>query len=183
MAAPPSLALERGIHFEFSYAPAIRDATSRRYLFSNVLALIRLTRGRNLVLSSAATKEMELRAPWDTINLSETGRDKTAARTERNRRGAVVYSSSLITTCCFMPRLPFVSFSAVLCGIDAATSKASISAHARSVLLHAEARKTLKCVLREVPTTATAAASNHPRPATANDDTKHRDKKAKTSPN
>jgi len=46
------------------------DASSRRYLFANVLAFLRLTRGRNLVLSSAASKEMELRAPWDVINLS-----------------------------------------------------------------------------------------------------------------
>jgi len=68
-----NLALERGMHFEFSYAPAIRDAgAARRYLFANVLALLRLTRGRNLVLSSAAAREIELRAPWDVINLSAT---------------------------------------------------------------------------------------------------------------
>jgi ribonuclease P/MRP protein subunit RPP1 len=65
-----SLAFERNIHFEFSYAPSIRDSASRRYLFSNILAMLRLTRGRNLVLSSAAAREMEIRAPWDVINLS-----------------------------------------------------------------------------------------------------------------
>jgi ribonuclease P/MRP protein subunit RPP1 len=113
------LAIERGIHFEFTYGSAIRDASSRRYLFSNVLSLLRLTRGRNLVLSSAlgasrggggAGNEqlLDLRAPWDVINL------------------------------------------AVMLGIEASVAKATVSAHARAVLLHAEARKTIKCVLREV---------------------------------
>jgi hypothetical protein len=73
-----------------------------------VLAILRLNRGRNVVFSSAAQRDMEIRAPWDVVNL------------------------------------------AVMCGIDAATAKATISAHARAVLLHAEARKTMKCVLREV---------------------------------
>src|SRR4051812_14851114 len=50
-----SVAIERGIHFEFSFAPAIRDATSRRYLFSNLLSMLRLTRGRNLAFSSGAS--------------------------------------------------------------------------------------------------------------------------------
>jgi len=69
-------------------------------------------------------------------------------------------------------------------GLDAATAKATLSAHTRSVLLHAEARKTVKCVLREmkpaplmVATTAAtpsaaensagAAAGGHARPALA----------------
>jgi hypothetical protein len=113
-----SLAIERGIHFEFTYGSAIRDASSRRYLFSNVLSLLRLTRGRNLVLSSAlgasrgggsgGEQLLDLRAPWDVINL------------------------------------------AVMLGIEASVAKATVSAHARAVLLHAEARKTIKCVLREV---------------------------------
>ena len=126
-----NLALERGIHFEFAYAPAIRDAASRRYLFANVLSFLRLTRGRNLILSSAATREMEMRAPWDVINLG------------------------------------------VMCGVDAATSKASISAYARSVLLHAEARKTIKCVLKEVKPpaeTTAAAAGGHAKPTIADAD-------------
>jgi hypothetical protein len=73
---------------------------------------------------------MEMRAPWDVINLG------------------------------------------VMCGVDAATSKASISAHARSVLLHAEARKTIKCVLKEVkaPVETTATAGGHAKPTIADAD-------------
>jgi RNase P/RNase MRP subunit p30 len=59
--------LDRSVHLS---TLSILDSSSRRYLFANVLAFLRLTRGRNLVLSSAASKEMELRAPWDVINLS-----------------------------------------------------------------------------------------------------------------
>jgi len=108
---PINVAIERGIHFEYSYGQALRDASSRRYLFSNILAFLRLTKGRNIILSSGATKEMEMRAPWDVINL------------------------------------------AILCGIEGATSKASVSAHTRAVLLHGEGRKSMKCVLREVSLT------------------------------
>lgn len=149
---PFSLALERGIHFEFSYSPSIRDATSRRYLFSNLLSMLRLSRGRNLILSSGAAKEMELRAPWDVINLG------------------------------------------VLCGIEPPLSKASVSAHARAVLLHAEARKTMKCVLREIKLDATEPASAasasgasaggvHPKPKMTDEETKHKDKRAKLNNN
>jgi hypothetical protein len=54
-----------------------------------------------------------------------------------------------------------------LCGIDGATAKATISAHARSVLLHAEARKTIKCVLKEVTLVdadALTGKAAHPKP-------------------
>jgi hypothetical protein len=114
--------------------------------------MLRLSRGRNLVLTSAAAKEMELRAPWDVINLG------------------------------------------VLCGIDPALAKASITSHARAVLLHAEARKTMKCVLREVkldtsPTVGGGAAATkgggatlaatHPKPNQTDEETQHKDKRAK----
>ena len=68
-----------------------------------------------------------------------------------------------------------------MCGVDGAISKASISAHARSVLLHAEARMTVKCVLREVKPDAAADAKRQ-RPSHNNDAeaNKHKDKKFKT---
>ncbi len=70
-----------------------------------------MTRGRNLLLSSAAVRELDLRSPWDVVSL------------------------------------------ALLCGADPAVAKAALSAHAHAVLLHAEARKTMKCVLREIKAT------------------------------
>ncbi|CAG8482967.1 1548_t:CDS:2 [Ambispora gerdemannii] len=62
-------AIERGIYFEICYAPAIRDSTSRRHLISNAQNLVRVTRGKNLIISSGAQKAMELRGPYDIVNL------------------------------------------------------------------------------------------------------------------
>ncbi|CAG8538630.1 3081_t:CDS:2, partial [Scutellospora calospora] len=63
------LAIERGIFFEISYAPAIRDATSRRHLISNAQNLVRVSRGKNIIITSEAQRAMELRGPYDIINL------------------------------------------------------------------------------------------------------------------
>ncbi|KAF9337352.1 hypothetical protein BG006_005159 [Podila minutissima] len=63
------LAVERGIYFELCYSAAIRDATARRNLISNAQSLIRVTRGKNIILSSQAMKAMELRGPYDIVNL------------------------------------------------------------------------------------------------------------------
>ena len=50
----------------FSYAT---DAAARRHLISNAQQLLRLTRGRHVVLSSGARHPMELRGPDDAVNL------------------------------------------------------------------------------------------------------------------
>ncbi|KAF9405472.1 hypothetical protein BGZ94_003526 [Podila epigama] len=62
------LAVERGIYFEVCYGAAIRDATARRNLISNAQSLIRVTRGKNIILSSQAMRAMELRGPYDIVN-------------------------------------------------------------------------------------------------------------------
>ncbi|CAG8674574.1 2496_t:CDS:2, partial [Ambispora leptoticha] len=62
-------AIERGIYFEICYAPAIQDSTSRRHLISNAQNLVRVTRGKNIIISSGAQKAMELRGPYDIVNL------------------------------------------------------------------------------------------------------------------
>ncbi|KAG0331250.1 Ribonuclease P protein subunit p30 [Podila humilis] len=64
------LAVERGIYFELCYSAAIRDATARRNLISNAQSLIRVTRGKNIILSSQAMKAMELRGPYDIVNFA-----------------------------------------------------------------------------------------------------------------
>ncbi|KAH7056827.1 ribonuclease P/MRP protein subunit RPP1 [Linnemannia elongata] len=62
------LAVERGIYFELCYGAAIRDATARRNLISNAQSLIRVTRGKNIIISSQAMRAMELRGPYDIVN-------------------------------------------------------------------------------------------------------------------
>ncbi|KAJ3055906.1 Ribonuclease P protein subunit p30 [Rhizophlyctis rosea] len=64
-----NLAISRGIHFEICYAPAIRDQTARKHLITNAAALIRLTKGKNVIITSEAQRAMEVRGPYDVINL------------------------------------------------------------------------------------------------------------------
>lgn len=57
--------LASGAVFEVEYAPAIRDATRRRFFAANVAELLRLTRGRGVLLTSGAAAALELRRPAD----------------------------------------------------------------------------------------------------------------------
>jgi ribonuclease P/MRP protein subunit RPP1 len=74
------LAIARGIHFELTYADAIRgmpfltsvtgvDVGSRRNIMANAKSLVRATKGKNILLSSGARSVMECRAPYDGINV------------------------------------------------------------------------------------------------------------------
>ncbi|XP_070539901.1 ribonuclease P protein subunit p30-like [Ptychodera flava] len=66
---PVKAAIERGIHFEINYAPAVRDSTARRNIISNALSLMSMCKGKNIILSSDAESAMELRGPYDVANL------------------------------------------------------------------------------------------------------------------
>jgi ribonuclease P/MRP protein subunit RPP1 len=57
--------LRAGCVFEASYAPAIRDPTCRRFFVSNLASLLRLSRGKGVLLTSAARAAAELRTPAD----------------------------------------------------------------------------------------------------------------------
>ncbi|KNC99129.1 uncharacterized protein SPPG_05388 [Spizellomyces punctatus DAOM BR117] len=65
-----NLALQRGLFFEISYGGAIRDASARRHLIRNAASLIRATKGKNVIITSEAQKDLELRGPYDVINLA-----------------------------------------------------------------------------------------------------------------
>lgn len=56
-------AISSGMLFELRYSPAIRDASMRRAFFTHAATLLRVTRGRGLILSSGARSPLELRAP------------------------------------------------------------------------------------------------------------------------
>ncbi|EEF29566.1 protein with unknown function [Ricinus communis] len=63
-------AMERGVHFEITYSDLIVDVQVRRQMISNAKLLVDWTRGRNLIISSAAPSVNELRGPYDVANLS-----------------------------------------------------------------------------------------------------------------
>uniref|UniRef100_UPI0037E94A89 ribonuclease P protein subunit p30 isoform X1 n=1 Tax=Semicossyphus pulcher TaxID=241346 RepID=UPI0037E94A89 len=67
--APVNGAMERGVVFEVSYSAAIRDSTLRRYTIANAVSLMETCKGKNVILSSAAEKPLELRGPYDISNL------------------------------------------------------------------------------------------------------------------
>nr|XP_020472384.1 ribonuclease P protein subunit p30 isoform X2 [Monopterus albus] len=103
--APVNGAVDRGVVFEVSYSAAIRDSTLRRYTFTNAFSLMDTCKGKNVILSSAAEKALELRGPYDVTNLG------------------------------------------LLFGLSNGDAKEAISSTCRSVLLHAETRKTASGVI------------------------------------
>ncbi|KAM9700143.1 ribonuclease P protein subunit p30 isoform 4-T4 [Menidia menidia] len=68
--APISGAVDRGLVFEVSYSASIRDSTMRRYTIANASSLVESSRGKSLILSSAAEQVLELRGPHDVSNLA-----------------------------------------------------------------------------------------------------------------
>lgn len=67
-----SAAVSRGVRLEISYGPGVTGSgvDARRNLIGNAMALIRATRGRGIIVSSEARRALNLRAPWDVINLT-----------------------------------------------------------------------------------------------------------------
>lgn len=67
-----SEAVKRGVRFEVCYSQGLLgESLARRNLISNVVQLIRATRGgRGIIVSSEAKKAIGCRAPWDVVNLA-----------------------------------------------------------------------------------------------------------------
>jgi ribonuclease P/MRP protein subunit RPP1 len=67
-------AINRGIRFEICYSQSVDSGggdgnTARRNFIGNVIAIVRATRGRGLVVSSGAQSVLGARAPADVLNL------------------------------------------------------------------------------------------------------------------
>lgn len=68
-----SAAISRGVRLEICYGPGVTGSglDARRNLIGNAMSLIRATRGgRGIIVSSEARRALNLRAPWDVINLT-----------------------------------------------------------------------------------------------------------------
>ncbi|KAK4263309.1 hypothetical protein QN277_028741 [Acacia crassicarpa] len=82
-------AVERGVCFEIIYSGLISDTQIRRQLICNAKLLVDWTRGRNIILSSAAPSAHELRGPYDVANLSSLlglSKEKAKAAISKNCR-------------------------------------------------------------------------------------------------
>ncbi|XP_024194499.1 uncharacterized protein LOC112197837 isoform X2 [Rosa chinensis] len=62
-------AIERKVYFEITYAGLIADVQTRRQIITNAKLLVDWTRGRNIIISSAAPTANEFRGPYDVANL------------------------------------------------------------------------------------------------------------------
>lgn len=92
-----NLAIERGISFEITYSPAIRDETLRKNVISNGLDLVRVCKGKHVVVTSGAEYVMELRGPYDIINLGllfGLKQDQSKAAVCKNVRSAIYHAEA-----------------------------------------------------------------------------------------
>ena len=62
-------AIERGVHFEITYSPALRDPSRKKTLIAQAINLVAMAKGKNIIVSSGADNEMDFRGPYDLINL------------------------------------------------------------------------------------------------------------------
>ncbi|KAH6669290.1 RNase P subunit p30 [Halenospora varia] len=87
-------AVNRGVRFEICYAQAtMGDSVARRNVISNIMGIIRATRGRGLVVSSEASGAVACRGPADVLNLLGVwglGRERGLEAMDVNARGVVV---------------------------------------------------------------------------------------------
>eukprot|EP01135_Chromosphaera_perkinsii_P008011 Nk52_evm83s1073 gene=Nk52_evmTU83s1073 len=93
---PVGLAIERGLYFEITYSASIRDSSARRNLFHNAASLLRATKGKNVIISSAAERALDLRTPFDIANLATlfglNCRGKGLECVSKNCKGALARS-------------------------------------------------------------------------------------------
>lgn len=61
--------LAHGYHFELLYAPTITNESSRRVMISNAHSLHVVGKSRNVIISSGIKSAVQIRSPYDVINL------------------------------------------------------------------------------------------------------------------
>ncbi|XP_077292483.1 ribonuclease P protein subunit Rpp30 [Arctopsyche grandis] len=62
-------AVERGIYFEIPYAPALKSSNYRKNMISRAHLYHSIGKSANIILSSGALNEFQVRGPYDVINL------------------------------------------------------------------------------------------------------------------
>lgn len=91
-------AIQQGVYFEIVYSIALRSGAdvpkeARRNVFAGARELIKMTNGKNIILSSGVKKCMELRSPGDVSNLVHLmglEMDKSKLTVEGNARKCVM---------------------------------------------------------------------------------------------
>ncbi|XP_060047875.1 ribonuclease P protein subunit p30 isoform X4 [Erinaceus europaeus] len=94
---PINVAIDRGVGFELVYSPAIKDSTMRRYTISNALNLMQVCKGKNIIISSAAERPLEIRGPYDVANLGllfGLSENDAKAAVSTNCRAAILHGET-----------------------------------------------------------------------------------------
>jgi RNase P/RNase MRP subunit p30 len=65
-------AISKNTYFEIIYGNFIKDTTKRSLFISNVLLLLDVTKGKNIIISSGAESFYEHRSPYDIVTIFET---------------------------------------------------------------------------------------------------------------
>jgi RNase P/RNase MRP subunit p30 len=65
-------AIERGMFFEMNYLNFIRDSGKRSIFIANVLLLLEITKGKNMIISSFAESYFDHRSPYDILTIFES---------------------------------------------------------------------------------------------------------------
>lgn len=63
------IAVRRGIFFEIKYAPAIADSNNRKDMIKVAQNYFTKGKSKNVILSSGAAHEFQVRGPYDVANL------------------------------------------------------------------------------------------------------------------
>ena len=90
-------AIARGVMFELAYGPGLSDSKARKAFFANGMALVRATKGRNIILSAGSSRALDTRGPYDVANLGEVlGMNSQQARAaiDGNCRAALLHSAA-----------------------------------------------------------------------------------------
>jgi ribonuclease P/MRP protein subunit RPP1 len=61
--------VKRNVFFELNYSEALHDQNKRRSFISNAMIIIKMTKGKNIILSSDCDHWLNHRSPYDLIAL------------------------------------------------------------------------------------------------------------------
>lgn len=90
-------AIERGVHFEITYSPALRDPTQRKTLIATALDLVVFAKGKHIIVSSAAENELDFRGPYDIVNLGllfNFNEEQSKAAVTKNCRAVLFHAEA-----------------------------------------------------------------------------------------
>lgn len=65
-------AIEKQIQFEVVYSPCLEDPTKRKQFLVNFFNLVKVTKGKNIILSGGTTEELLLRTPTDLVAIGKS---------------------------------------------------------------------------------------------------------------